>query len=132
MKISEWSIGKKLGGGFGAVAAILLLALGVALYYNGQAQNAWKQTLRWNAATAGAAHQIEGIQLQMTAQAMYVATGDEQYRTAFEDGGTVAEAGAKAVDAVGAPVIGRIATSANAADRLHDKTVHDLLMPAVQ
>src|SRR3954454_9042866 len=64
-RINEWSIARKLGAGFGAVCALFLVALGVALLKADEAQSTWKSTTRWDAAVAGANLQIEGIRQQM-------------------------------------------------------------------
>src|SRR3954454_11049886 len=124
MRVSEWSIGRKLGLGFGAVSALLLGALAVSLLYSSSAQSTWKGTTRWDAAVAGADLQLEGIRQQMAAQALYVATFEPRYKAEWEAGVTLSERGSAAVVRVGDPVIARISASANAADHKHDAAVH--------
>jgi len=75
-RLNGWSLGKRLGIGFGLVVAVFLLALGLTLVYSASAQNAWKQTERWQAATKGATDQVHGTEVQMMAQANLVATMD--------------------------------------------------------
>ena len=43
-RLNGWSLGKRLGIGFGLVVAVFLLALGLTLVYSASTQNAWKQT----------------------------------------------------------------------------------------
>jgi methyl-accepting chemotaxis protein len=131
MRISEWSIARKLGVGFGAVSAVFLLALGVALLQAGSAQTTWKSTTRWDAAVAGANQQVQGTRQQMAAQALYVATFLPRYKAEWEAGVAMSDKGSAAVEKIGDPGIAQISNAANAADHKHDASVHDLLFPAV-
>src|SRR3954468_15403891 len=63
---SSWSLGRKLGTGFGITVAIFLVALGITLYYSASAQSTWKKTLYWQTAEKGIAMQIRSTQIQMT------------------------------------------------------------------
>jgi methyl-accepting chemotaxis protein len=131
MRMNEWSIARKLGAGFGAVCALFLVALGVALLKADQAQSTWKSTTRWDAAVAGANLQVEGTRQQMAAQALYVATFLPRYKAEWEAGVALSNKGSAAVEAIGDPGIAKISTAANAADHEHDASVHDKLFPAV-
>jgi methyl-accepting chemotaxis protein len=127
-----WSLGKRLGVGFGLVAALFLMAIGTTLHYSAAAESSWKQTQRWNAATTGVNQQIHGTEMQMAAQANLVATMDRSWEARWEAGVAMADRGSEAVSAIGDPVITKISTDANAADHKHDVTVHDKLFPAVE
>src|SRR5689334_12714118 len=127
---SSWSLGRKLGTGFGITVAIFLVALGITLYYSASAQSRWKNTLHWQTAEKGIAMQIRSTQIQMTEQSLLVATWDPKHIQAWEDGVTLGNEGAKMVATVQDPVINRISTEASTADHNHDKTVHGLLFPA--
>src|SRR3712207_3237419 len=80
------SIAKKLYAAFGAVLAIFVVVLLTTLSLYGKADAAQKQANKAGEATVGAALQIEGIEAQMTAQAMYAVTGDAKYKDDFEKG----------------------------------------------
>ena len=131
MRISEWSIARKLGVGFGAVSAVFLLALGVALLQAGSAQSTWKGTTRWDDAVAGANLQVQGTRQQMAAQALYVATFEPRYKAEWQAGVAMSDKGSAAVEKIGDPGIAQISNAANAADHKHDASVHGKLFPAV-
>ena len=127
---SNWSLGRKLGTGFGITVAIFLIALGITLFYSASAQSTWRNTLHWQIAEKGIAMQIRSTQIQMTEQSLLVATWDPDHIQAWEGGVTLGDQGAKMVATVHDPIINRISTAASAADHNHDKTVHTLLFPA--
>jgi methyl-accepting chemotaxis protein len=131
MRLSEWSIARKLGVGFGAVSVVFLLALGVALLQAGSAQSTWKGTTRWDDAVAGASLQVRGAQQQQAAQALYALTFNPRYKAEWEAGVAMSDKGSAAVEKVGDPGIAQISNGANAADHKHDASVHDKLFPAV-
>jgi methyl-accepting chemotaxis protein len=117
--------------GFGVSVAVFLVAIGTALVLSSSAQNSWKGTEHWDQATAGAAEQISGTQAQMRAQSMAVATMDARYIEDFKAAVERSDHGAKAVAAIGDPVITKISESANADDHQHDATVNGVIFPAV-
>jgi len=127
---TSWSLGRKLGAGFGLTVAIFLIALGITLIYSGSAQSRWRNTLHWDTAVKGIAMQIRSTQIQMTEQSLLVATWDPKHMQAWEQGVTLGDEGAKMVATVHDPVINRISAAASTADHNHDKTVHTLLFPA--
>jgi methyl-accepting chemotaxis protein len=131
-RLNGWSLGKRLGIGFGLVVAVFLLALGLTVVYSASAQNAWKQTERWQAATKGATDQVHGTEVQMMAQANLVATMDPSWEARWEEGVTIANRASEAVSSLGDPVITKISEDANTADHHHDAAVHDELFPAVE
>jgi HAMP domain-containing protein len=124
-------IGGRLGLAFASVCLVFLLAVGLALVYSGSAQRSWKHTSIWDQAVKGAAEQVRGIQGQMAAQALYVATLDPRYKDEWEAEAKRALDAGKAVAALGDPVIAKITSDANAADEKHDAAVNDQLFPAV-
>jgi methyl-accepting chemotaxis protein len=125
-------IARKLYAGFGAVLAIFIVVLVVTLTLEGKASDANHKAESAVNATEGAAVQIQGIQTQMTAQAMYAATGDEKYKTEFEKGVARGEEGSKLVEKHGDATVTRISKDAAASDVEHDKTVNEKLFPAVE
>jgi methyl-accepting chemotaxis protein len=129
---ASWSIGRKLGAGFGSVCVVFLLALGATLYLAATAQSGWKGTEKWNAAVSGAALQVSGTQAQQRAQSMGVALMDPAFEAQFVAGVHVSDAGSKAVNAVGDPVIAKISAASNVADHAHDTAVNEHLWPAVK
>jgi methyl-accepting chemotaxis protein len=124
-------IAKKLYAAFGAVLAVFVLVLFVTLSLNGKAESSYKKADKAVAATEGAALQIRGIQTQMTAQAMYAATGDAKYKNEFEKGVELGGEGAKVVDEHGDETVAEISKGAHATDVQHDKTVNEELFPAI-
>jgi methyl-accepting chemotaxis protein len=130
MRFSSWSLGRKLGTGFGLTVAIFLIALGITLIYSASAQSRWRNTLHWDTAVKGIAMQIRSTQIQMTEQSLLVATWDPKHMQAWEDGVTLGDQGAKMVATVHDPVINRISAGASTADHHHDDAVHNLLFPA--
>ncbi|HEY0388022.1 MAG TPA: methyl-accepting chemotaxis protein [Gaiellales bacterium] len=127
---STWSLGRKLGTGFGLTVAIFLIALGITLFYSASAQSRWRHTLHWQTAEKGIALQIRSTQVQMTEQSLLVATWDARHMQAWQDGVTLGDQGAKMVATVHDPVVNRISAAASTADHHHDETVHNLLFPA--
>ncbi len=102
-RLNGWSLGKRLGIGFGLVVAVFLLALGLTLVYSASAQNAWKQTERWQAATKGATDQVHGTEVQMMAQANLVATMDPSTGPAVVSSGSAGVRGQRGDDGLGRP-----------------------------
>jgi methyl-accepting chemotaxis protein len=129
---SSWSLGRKLGLGFGAVVAVFLLALGATLFFASSAQDRWSGTSRWDAAVEGATAEISGTKSQVRAQSMGVALMDPAYEQDFAAAVAASDKGAGAVDAIGDAVISRIAADSNTADHAHDAAVNDKLWPAVK
>jgi methyl-accepting chemotaxis protein len=127
----DLSIARKLYAAFGAVLAIFILVLGVTLSLTAKADGARTKADKAAVATAGASHQIAGIQTQMTAQAMYAATGEAKYKAEFEKGVAEGTAGSKIVADNGDKVVAEISKSAEAADAQHDANVNGKLFPAV-
>src|SRR5438876_2748394 len=127
---NSWSLGRKLGVGFGLTVAIFLLALGITLMYSASAQTRWRSTLKWDTAVKGVALQIRSTQVQMTEQSLLVATWNPAHIQAWEDGVTLGDEGSKMVATVNDPMINRISSQAAVADHHHDDTVHNLLFPA--
>jgi methyl-accepting chemotaxis protein len=127
----RWTIGRKLALSFAGVVGIFVLALVLALHFDGKAQDHWRTLLRWDRGYAAVQQEVEGTRTQMAAQALYAATFDPKYKAEWEHGVEIADAGAKAADVVADPTITRIARSAQAADHLHDENVHKHLFPAV-
>ena len=127
-----WTLGRKLGAAFAAVSALFVLAIVVSLTFAGNADDRWNETLALTKAEQGAALQIRGIQAQMRAQARLALTFDPKYETAFEDAVETSDRGAAAVEALRDPVVGQIASEANAADHEHDAAVVDDLFPAAR
>src|SRR5437879_10529595 len=125
----SWTLGRKLGVGFGATVAIFLLALGITLMYSASAQSRWRGTLNWDTAVKGIAMQIRSTKIQMTEQSLLVATWDPKHIQAWEGGVTLGDQGAKMVATVHDPVINQISAAAKTADHHHDDTVHRLLFP---
>jgi methyl-accepting chemotaxis protein len=130
-KRSRLTVGRRLALGFGAVTAIFVIALAVALSLSSSAGRAWRAATAWDRAVAGANEQLRGTQQQMAAQALYVATGAPRYRAEWERGVALSNRGAAAVAALHDPTIARIANGANAADHRHDAAVGEHLLPAV-
>jgi methyl-accepting chemotaxis protein len=97
----------------------------------GRAEDAYRHALSWRGAIAGAAQQAAGTRQQQAAQALYVATFQPRYKREWEAGVAMSDAGAKKVQALHDPTIGRIAAGATAADHRHDDAVHGKLFPAV-
>src|SRR3954467_9332524 len=131
IKSFKWTVGRTLAAGFGAVTAIFVVAIAVALGFSASAGTAWRDATRWDHAVAGANQQLRGTQQQMAAQALYVATGQTRYKTEWEQGVALSDGGAKAVDALHDATISRIANTANTADHKHDAAVNEHLFPAV-
>jgi methyl-accepting chemotaxis protein len=127
---NSWSLGRKLGVGFGLTVSIFLIALGITLIYSASAQSRWRSTLKWDTAVKGVALQIRSTQIQMTEQSLLVATWDPAHMQAWEDGVTLGDEGSKMVATVKDPVINRISSQATVADHHHDETVNNLLFPA--
>jgi methyl-accepting chemotaxis protein len=125
------TLSKKLYGGFAAVGLTFLAALVAALVLNAHAEDQWKKADDANAATAGAALQIRGIQEQMVAQSMLVATFDKKYEDAFNKGVELGTKGTKVVGETGDATVKKISAGAEAADQKHDAAVNDHLFPAV-
>src|SRR5438309_11419920 len=86
MDFRDWSIARKLGAGFGLVVALFAAAIALTLVFSNSAQSTWKDTLRWNQASAAADLQIRGTMQQLAAQGLYVATADAKYRAEWEQG----------------------------------------------
>ena len=95
MRFSSWSLGRKLGAGFGLTVAIFLIALGIGLIYSASAQSRWRNTLHWDTAVKGIAMQIRSTQIRMAEQSLLVATWDPKHMQAWEDGVTLGDQGAK-------------------------------------
>src|SRR4051812_15309351 len=131
IKSFKWTVGRTLALGFGAVTAIFVVAIAVALAFSASAGTAWRDATRWDHAVAGANQQLRGTQQQMAAQALYVATGKPRYKTEWEQGVALSDGGAKAVGALHDATVSRIANTANAADHEHDAAVNKHLFPAV-
>jgi len=131
IKNFKWTVGRTLGLGFGAVTAIFVVAIAVALGFSASAGQAWRDATRWDHAVAGANQQLRGTQQQMAAQALYVATGKPRYKAEWEQGVALSDGGAKAVAALHDATISRIANTANTADHKHDAAVNERLFPAV-
>ena len=127
----RWTIGRKLALAFAAVVGIFVIALLLAVRYDGVAQDHWRTLLRWDKGHAAIQQEVQGTRTQMAAQALYAATFDPRYKAEWEHGVEIADAGAKAAQVVADPTITRIATSSQAADHLHDENVHKRLFPAV-
>jgi methyl-accepting chemotaxis protein len=127
----KWTVGRRLAAGFGAVTAIFVVAIAVTLGFSASAGTAWRHATAWDRAVAGAGEQLHGTQQQMAAQALYVATGAPRYKAEWEQGVAISNRGAAAVEALHDPTIGRIASTANAADHKHDAAVNQHLFPAV-
>ena len=104
-RLNGWSLGKRLGIGFGLVVAVFLLALGLTLVYSASAQNAWKQTERWQAATRGATDQVRGTEVQMMAQANLVATMDPSTGPAVVSSGSAGVRGQRGETASAAQIV---------------------------
>jgi hypothetical protein len=68
----------------------------------------------------------------MRAQSMGVALMDPSFVADSQAGVATSNGGAKAVDAVGDPVISQISQESNTADHAHDAAVNDGLWPAVK
>jgi hypothetical protein len=119
----RWTVGRQLAAGFGAVTAILVVALAVTLGYSASAGSAWRQATHWDRAVSGAGDQLRGTQQQMAAQALYVAIGAPRYKAEWQAGVALSNRGAAAVAALHDPTIARIATTANEADHRHDAAV---------
>src|SRR5919206_1032335 len=117
----RWTIGRKLALSFAGVVGIFVLALVLALHFDGKAQDHWRTLLRWDRGYSAIQQEVEGTRTQMAAQALYAATFDPKYKAEWEHGVEIADAGAKAADVVADPTITRIARSAQAADHLHDE-----------
>jgi methyl-accepting chemotaxis protein len=128
----RWTIGRKLGAGLAAVVAVFLVAIGLALAFSSSAESSFEHTQRWDEAVEGAAEQIEGIQEQISAEALYAATFDPKYKAQFEQGVQKANKAAKAIEALGDPVIEHLTAQANAADHHQDSIVSETLVPAVE
>src|SRR3954471_1955968 len=126
------TLSRKLYGGFAAVALTFLAALVAALALNASAEDQWKKADDANAATIGAALQIRGIQEQMTAQSLLVATFDKKYEDAFEKGAELGTKGSKIVNELGDATVKKISAAAEASDQKHDAGVNDHLFPAVE
>jgi methyl-accepting chemotaxis protein len=127
----HWTVGRKLAAGFGAVCAIFIVAIVVALTLSASSQKAWHNAMSWDKAIDASAEQVRGAQVQMASQALYVATGDRRYRAEWNRGVAIAEAGAKIVDSLGDPELQKISADAKAADEKHDASVHQRLFPAM-
>src|SRR4051812_47493189 len=104
MKISHWSVARKLAAAFAAVTLTFLAALAAALLFSDAAQADWKHTQKWDAAVRAGAQQIGGIQTQLAAQALYVATSQPRYKAEWESGVAVANRASATISRLGDPV----------------------------
>jgi len=128
----HWTVGRKLAAGFGAVCAIFVVALAVTLSFSSSAEHAWERAAVWDASFEASADQVRGTQMQMAAQALYVATGDRRYRADWNRGVAMAESASKAIARAGDPKLAQISADAMAAAGTRDALVRERLFPAVQ
>ncbi len=129
---ASWSIGRKLGAGFGVVCAVFLAAIGTTLYFDNTAQTEWKATTRWVAIVGAAQAQLTGNQLQMRAQSMATATMDIRFKDEFDKAVVVATSGADVIDKINDAAIKKALADSTEADKRHDGAVNDHLWPAIK
>src|SRR4051812_4332773 len=125
------SVSRKLYFSFAGVSAVFSAALVATLLLGSSAQKEWHKAQAWNKAVAGIALQIEGSRQQLAAQALYVATFDPKFKAEWLAGVDKSDKGSAVVKGIGDPIIAKISAEANTADHLHDKTVNEVLFPAV-
>ncbi len=128
----RWTVGRKLAAGFGAVSAVFVVALVTTLALLSESQHDWVSAAIWDAPVEAAVQQNAGTALQLSSQALYVATGDRRYRADFNRGVAIADKAAAAIARVGDPRLTKISADALAADHRHDALVRDQLFPAVE
>ncbi len=128
----RWTVGRKLAAGFGIVCAVFVVALVTTLALLSESQHDWVSAAIWDAPVEAAVQQNAGTALQLSSQALYVATGDRRYRADFNRGVAIADKAAAAIARVGDPRLTKISADALAADHRHDALVRDHLFPAVE
>ena len=127
----RWTVGRKLAAGFGAVCAVFVVASVVTLALLSETQHDWVAASIWDAPIEAAVQQNAGTALQLSSQALYVATGDRRYRADWNHGVAIADRAARAIARARDPQLTRISAEALAADHRHDVFVRRRLFPAM-
>lgn len=126
------SMARKLTLAFGGVVVAFAAALVVALMMNSIAESKWNGTKRWDRALLAASDNVDGIAAQQRAQTIGAAEMNPAFTVDFEKGVALAEKGVTVLNSLGDPVIRKVATKNDAADKQHDHIVNTVLLPAVK